>query len=138
MIVALATPTLAVAYSISPAVKIPVMCSFGLSAVTAPMAITAGAAGVCFVIIGHHFRHAIHMKWKLKDSSSVHGIMLQETAEGGVDSSVINIELSPVACLTPQNVAVKKTNSESLSFSISDSHQLQDDLKDKLCTVRSG
>ncbi|XP_012449665.1 uncharacterized protein ycf23 [Gossypium raimondii] len=41
-----ATPTLAAAYSISRAVKIPVMCSSGLSAVTAPMAITAGAAGV--------------------------------------------------------------------------------------------
>ncbi|KAJ6377404.1 hypothetical protein OIU76_026388 [Salix suchowensis] len=41
-----ATPSLAAAYSISRAVKIPVMCSSGLSAVTAPMAITAGAAGV--------------------------------------------------------------------------------------------
>ncbi|CAK7350244.1 unnamed protein product [Dovyalis caffra] len=41
-----ATPTLAAAYSISRAVKIPVMCSSGLSSVTAPMAITAGAAGV--------------------------------------------------------------------------------------------
>ncbi|PON31480.1 hypothetical protein PanWU01x14_369630 [Parasponia andersonii] len=41
-----ATPTLASTYSISRAVKIPVMCSSGLSAVTAPMAITAGAAGV--------------------------------------------------------------------------------------------
>ncbi|KAK7813304.1 uncharacterized protein CFP56_005562 [Quercus suber] len=41
-----ATPTLAAAYSISRAVKIPVMCSSGLSTVTAPMAITAGAAGV--------------------------------------------------------------------------------------------
>lgn len=41
-----AAPTLAAAYSISRAVKIPVMCSSGLSAVTVPMAITAGAAGV--------------------------------------------------------------------------------------------
>ncbi|XP_061341232.1 uncharacterized protein ycf23-like [Gastrolobium bilobum] len=41
-----ATPTLAAAYSISRAVKIPVMCASGLSAVTAPMAITAGASGV--------------------------------------------------------------------------------------------
>ncbi|XP_073126186.1 uncharacterized protein ycf23-like [Henckelia pumila] len=41
-----ASPTLAAAYSISRAVKIPVMCSSGLSAVTAPMAITAGASGV--------------------------------------------------------------------------------------------
>ncbi|XP_043690048.1 uncharacterized protein ycf23-like isoform X2 [Telopea speciosissima] len=41
-----ATPTLAAAYSISRAVNIPVMCSSGLSAVTAPMALTAGAAGV--------------------------------------------------------------------------------------------
>ncbi|CAN4080171.1 unnamed protein product [Withania somnifera] len=41
-----ATPTLAAAYSISKAVNIPVMCSSGLSAVTAPMAIIAGAAGV--------------------------------------------------------------------------------------------
>ncbi|KAI7999872.1 Uncharacterized protein ycf23 [Camellia lanceoleosa] len=41
-----ATPTLASVYSISRAVKVPVMCSSGLSAVTAPMAIAAGAAGV--------------------------------------------------------------------------------------------
>ncbi|XP_047307932.1 uncharacterized protein ycf23-like [Impatiens glandulifera] len=41
-----ASPTLSAAYSISRAVKIPVMCSSGLSAVTAPMAIAAGAAGV--------------------------------------------------------------------------------------------
>ncbi|KAK2642797.1 hypothetical protein Ddye_024560 [Dipteronia dyeriana] len=41
-----ATPTLAAAYSISRAVKIPVMCASGISVVTAPMAITAGAAGV--------------------------------------------------------------------------------------------
>ncbi|PIN20270.1 6-phospho-3-hexuloisomerase [Handroanthus impetiginosus] len=41
-----ATPTLAAAYSISRAVRIPVMCSSGLSSVTAPMAITAGASGV--------------------------------------------------------------------------------------------
>ncbi|KAL9224884.1 hypothetical protein vseg_000870 [Gypsophila vaccaria] len=41
-----ATPTLAAAYTISRAVKIPVMCSSGLSSVTVPLAITAGAAGV--------------------------------------------------------------------------------------------
>ncbi|KAM0882795.1 hypothetical protein ACQ4PT_032084 [Festuca glaucescens] len=41
-----ATPTLAAAYSISRAVGIPVMCASGLSSVTAPMAVTAGAAGV--------------------------------------------------------------------------------------------
>lgn len=41
-----ATPTLAAAYSISRAVSIPVMCASGLSSVTAPMAVTAGAAGV--------------------------------------------------------------------------------------------
>ncbi|XP_039818404.1 uncharacterized protein ycf23-like [Panicum virgatum] len=41
-----ATPTLAAAYSISRAVSIPVMCSSGLSSMTAPMAVTAGAAGV--------------------------------------------------------------------------------------------
>ncbi|KAG5537184.1 hypothetical protein RHGRI_024573 [Rhododendron griersonianum] len=45
-VVTLATPTLASAYSISRAVKIPVMCSSGLSSVTAPMPITAGASGV--------------------------------------------------------------------------------------------
>ncbi|KAD7116899.1 hypothetical protein R6Q59_006418 [Mikania micrantha] len=41
-----ASPTLAAAYLISRAVRIPVMCASGLSAVTAPMAITAGAAGI--------------------------------------------------------------------------------------------
>ncbi|XP_057797707.1 uncharacterized protein ycf23-like [Salvia miltiorrhiza] len=41
-----ATPTLAAAYSISRAVRIPVMSASGLTSVTAPMAIAAGASGV--------------------------------------------------------------------------------------------
>ena len=41
-----AAPTLAAAYSISHAVDIPVLCASGISDVTAPMAIAAGAAGV--------------------------------------------------------------------------------------------
>jgi hypothetical protein len=42
----LAAPTMASAYALSRAVKIPVMCASGLSDVTAPLAIAAGAAGV--------------------------------------------------------------------------------------------
>ena len=41
-----AAPTLAAAYEISHAVSVPVMCASGLSSVTAPMAIAAGAAGI--------------------------------------------------------------------------------------------
>jgi hypothetical protein len=41
-----AAPTLAAAYAISRAVAVPVLCASGLSDVTAPMAIAAGAAGV--------------------------------------------------------------------------------------------
>ena len=41
-----AAPTLAAAYSISRAVDVPVLCASGLSSVTAPMAIAAGAGGV--------------------------------------------------------------------------------------------
>ena len=41
-----AAPTLAAAHSISRAVSAPVLCASGLSAVTVPMAIAAGAAGV--------------------------------------------------------------------------------------------
>lgn len=41
-----AAPTLAAAYEISRAVNIPVLCASGLSNVTAPLAIAAGAAGV--------------------------------------------------------------------------------------------
>lgn len=41
-----ATPTLAAAHAISRAVQIPVLCASGISDVTAPMAIAAGAAGV--------------------------------------------------------------------------------------------
>ena len=44
-----AAPTLAAAYSISKAVKIPVMCASGLSDVTSPLALAAGAAGVVCV-----------------------------------------------------------------------------------------
>jgi thiamine monophosphate synthase len=41
-----AAPTLAAAHSISRAVSVPVLCASGLSAVTAPLAIAAGASGV--------------------------------------------------------------------------------------------
>lgn len=41
-----AAPTLAAAHAISHAVAVPVLCASGLSDVTAPMAIAAGAAGV--------------------------------------------------------------------------------------------
>jgi thiamine monophosphate synthase len=41
-----AVPTLAAAYEISRAVNIPVLCSSGITDVTAPLAITCGAAGV--------------------------------------------------------------------------------------------
>jgi thiamine monophosphate synthase len=41
-----AAPTLAAAYEISRAVSVPVLCASGISAVTAPLAIAAGAAGV--------------------------------------------------------------------------------------------
>ena len=41
-----AAPTLAAAYEISRAVDIPVLCASGLSNVTAPMAIAAGATGI--------------------------------------------------------------------------------------------
>lgn len=41
-----ATPTLAAAHAISRAVRIPVLCASGISDITAPMAIAAGAAGV--------------------------------------------------------------------------------------------
>jgi Protein of unknown function (DUF561) len=41
-----AAPTLAAAFEISRVVKVPVLCASGLSSITAPMAIAAGAAGV--------------------------------------------------------------------------------------------
>jgi pyruvate/oxaloacetate carboxyltransferase len=41
-----AAPTLAAAFEISRAVSVPVLCASGLSSVTAPMAIAAGARGV--------------------------------------------------------------------------------------------
>ncbi|MEB3359940.1 MAG: DUF561 domain-containing protein [Synechococcales bacterium] len=41
-----ASPTLAAAHDISRSVAVPVLCASGLSAVTAPLAIAAGAAGV--------------------------------------------------------------------------------------------
>ncbi|BAQ60149.1 IMP dehydrogenase/GMP reductase [Geminocystis sp. NIES-3708] len=41
-----ASPTLATAHAISRAVEVPVMCASGLSDVTAPMAISAGADGI--------------------------------------------------------------------------------------------
>lgn len=41
-----AAPTLAAAYEISRAVDVPVLCASGLSSVTAPLAIAAGASGI--------------------------------------------------------------------------------------------
>lgn len=41
-----AAPTLAAAYEISRAVSVPVLCASGLSSVTAPLAVAAGAAGI--------------------------------------------------------------------------------------------
>ncbi|XWK88842.1 MAG: DUF561 domain-containing protein [Phormidium sp.] len=41
-----AAPTLAAAYEISRAVSVPVLCASGISSVTAPLAIAAGARGV--------------------------------------------------------------------------------------------
>ena len=41
-----AAPTLAAAYEISRAVEVPVLCASGLSNVTAPLAIAAGASGI--------------------------------------------------------------------------------------------
>jgi deoxyribose-phosphate aldolase len=41
-----AAPTLAAAYEIARAVDVPVLCASGLSSVTAPLAISAGAAGI--------------------------------------------------------------------------------------------
>ncbi|NCJ05064.1 DUF561 domain-containing protein [Synechococcales cyanobacterium C] len=41
-----AAPTLAAAYEISRAVAVPVLCASGLSSVTAPLAIAAGASGI--------------------------------------------------------------------------------------------
>ncbi len=41
-----AAPTLAAAYEISRGVQVPVLCASGLSSVTAPLAIAAGAAGI--------------------------------------------------------------------------------------------
>jgi thiamine monophosphate synthase len=41
-----AAPTLAAAYEIARAVSVPVLCASGISSVTAPLAISAGAAGV--------------------------------------------------------------------------------------------
>ncbi len=41
-----AAPTLAAAYEISRAVPVPVLCASGLSSVTAPLAIAAGASGI--------------------------------------------------------------------------------------------
>jgi tryptophan synthase alpha subunit len=41
-----AAPTLAAAHAISRAVAVPVLCASGISDVTAPMAIAAGAAGI--------------------------------------------------------------------------------------------
>lgn len=52
-----AAPTLAAAHAISRAVDIPVMAASGLSDITAPMALAAGARGVGVGSAGEATRH---------------------------------------------------------------------------------
>jgi hypothetical protein len=56
-----AAPTLAAAHAIAHAVKVPVLCASGISNVTAPMAIAAGAAGVGVGSMIHQLNSEIAM-----------------------------------------------------------------------------
>jgi thiamine monophosphate synthase len=68
-----ASPTLAAAYSISKAVRIPVMCASGISAVTAPMACAAGAAGVvCTVSLSCSFFAKMHQNYWTRFGLKIH------------------------------------------------------------------
>ncbi|KAJ3670776.1 hypothetical protein LUZ60_008202 [Juncus effusus] len=73
-----ASPTLASAYSISKAVKIPVMCSSGLSSVTAPMAISAGAAGVGVGSAINRLNDVVAMIAEVKSISEALGIQARD------------------------------------------------------------
>ncbi|MEO1619709.1 MAG: DUF561 domain-containing protein [Cyanobacteria bacterium J06632_3] len=56
-----AAPTLAAAHAISRAVSVPVLCASGISDVTAPMAIAAGAAGVGVGSAVHKLNNSLAM-----------------------------------------------------------------------------
>jgi hypothetical protein len=56
-----AAPTLAAAHAIAHAVNVPVLCASGISNVTAPMAIAAGAAGVGVGSMVHQLNSEIAM-----------------------------------------------------------------------------
>jgi hypothetical protein len=56
-----AAPTLAAAHAIAHAVEVPVLCASGISNVTAPMAIAAGAAGVGVGSMIHQLNSEIAM-----------------------------------------------------------------------------
>lgn len=82
-----ASPTLAAAHAISRAVSVPVLCASGISDVTAPMAIAAGASGVG---VGS----AVH---KLNDPLAM-----------------IAVVRSLVEAMQPANVIAKRASSPSL------------------------
>ncbi|XP_078168926.1 uncharacterized protein ycf23-like [Carex rostrata] len=76
-----ASPTLAAAYSISRAVKIPVMCASGLSSVTAPLAITAGASGVGIGSAVNKLNDVVAMIAEVKSISEALGIPTRHSSQ---------------------------------------------------------
>ncbi|KAF3334794.1 hypothetical protein FCM35_KLT21398 [Carex littledalei] len=76
-----ASPTLAAAYSISRAVKIPVMCASGLSSVTAPLAITAGAAGVGIGSAVNKLNDVVAMIAEVKSISEALGLPSRHSSQ---------------------------------------------------------
>ncbi|XP_020105574.1 uncharacterized protein LOC109722101 [Ananas comosus] len=83
-----ATPTLAAAYSISRAVTVPVMCSSGLSAVTAPMALTAGAAGVGIGSAVNKLNDVVAMIAEVKSIAEALGLSTKDVTK---DSTTVSL-----------------------------------------------
>lgn len=95
-----AAPALASAYALSRAVKIPVMCSSGLSDVTAPMALSAGARGVGVGSVINRLKEEQQML--LAVSAIAHAIGLAPTTHDDSDVSDISLHRSTVSTSSPE------------------------------------
>ncbi|KAI5064760.1 hypothetical protein GOP47_0019455 [Adiantum capillus-veneris] len=93
-----AAPTLAAAYSISKAVQIPVMCASGLSDVTAPLALAAGAAGVGVGSAINKLDNEVAMIASVRSIANALGLAAQVSAQhaGPIGSS--RVSMSPKVC----------------------------------------
>lgn len=84
----MATPALASAYALSRAVRIPVMAASGLTDVTAPLALAAGARGVGIGSMVNRLKNKEEMIMAVKSVADAMGLTSTVSSEGSADIAV--------------------------------------------------